>query len=139
MTTDPPLDLTALRRATDALELSLELLDRHRGSVEERRLLRDGVIQRFEFAFEMAWKTLHRYLRVFGLVPVANLTNRDLFRLGHEQGLLEVPEAWFTFLRHRNLTSHVYDEATAERVFSSAAPLLAALRDMIEAMEARLP
>ncbi len=101
-------------------------------------MLRDGVIQRFEFAFEVAWKTLRRYLRQYGLESVDQLTNRELFRLGFEQGLLDDPEAWFTFLRHRNLTSHVYDEATAEQVFSSAAPFLAALERMLEVMESRL-
>jgi len=69
---------------------------------------------------------------------VSHLTNRELFRAGYEFGLLDDPEAWFPFLRHRNLTSHVYDDATAEQVFSSAAPFLAAVRSMLEAMEARL-
>lgn len=55
--TESGLDLSPLRRAADALELAPEVLARHRGVVEEHRLLRDGVIRRFEFAFELAWKT----------------------------------------------------------------------------------
>lgn len=134
---DQDLDLGPLRRAADALERALDVLAEHEGAKEERLLLRDGVIQRFEIAFELSWKTLRRYLRVYGLSRVEHMTNRELFRQGQVQGVIRDAEAWFTFLRHRNLTSHVYNETIAEEVFSSAAPLLAELRYLIASMAER--
>lgn len=130
------LDLEPLARAADALDEALALVAAHRGSAEERALLRDGAIQRFEFGFELAWKTLRRYLRVYGLERVDGLTNRELFRLGVSNGVLDDVEPWIVFLRHRNLTSHLYDEATAATVFASAQPFSDALRRMLGAIEA---
>lgn len=131
---DDDLDLEPLERAAAALEEALALVAAHRGAKEERALLRDGAIQRFEFGFELAWKTLRRYLKVHGLERVDGLTNRELFRLGVAHGLLESAEPWIVFLRHRNLTSHLYDDAIADRVFASAAPFLLALQRMLRAM-----
>jgi nucleotidyltransferase substrate binding protein (TIGR01987 family) len=133
-----PIDLSPLRRSADALEVALEVLAAHKGATKEHMLLRDGVIQRFEFCFELAWKTLRRYLQEFGLDRVDHLTNRELFRLGQEQGVLRDAEAWIIFLRHRNLTSHVYNESIAALVFSSAAPFLAEARHLIGAIEERI-
>jgi nucleotidyltransferase substrate binding protein (TIGR01987 family) len=132
------LDLGPLQRAADALDEALTLLTVHQGSSAEKKLLRDGVIQRFEFGFELAWKTLRRYLQVYGLERVDGLTNRELFRLGHEQGVLTDAEAWIVFLKHRNLASHVYDDSIAEQVFSSAKPFLVELKGMLRSMEAHL-
>lgn len=136
--TPSDLDLGPLERATRSLDLALTLLASHQGSPEEKKLLRDGVIQRFEFGFELAWKSLKRYLQIYGLERVDGLTNRELFRLGHEQGILSDAEAWIVFLKHRNLTSHVYDDATAEQVFSSARPFLEEARRMTRAMQEQL-
>ncbi len=54
------LDLTPLGRAIDSLDLALRLHSASRGGVDEADLLRDGVIQRFEYGFELAWKLLQR-------------------------------------------------------------------------------
>ena len=129
------IDLTPLVRSADALEVALEVFSLHVGETPEHLLLRDGVIQRFEFCFELAWKTLRRYLQVHGLDRIDHLTNRELFRLGQEQAVIRNAETWFVFLRHRNLTSHVYNEAVAETVFSSAAPLLEEVRHLLAAIE----
>lgn len=120
-----PLDLAPLSRSLESLDLALRLWSAHRGPPEEQLLLRDGVIQRFEFAFELAWKTLKRFMQIYGLEQVDRLTNRELFRLGYEQALLDNPEDWMTYLRHRNLSSHLYDESVADQVVSSAEPFLA--------------
>lgn len=131
------LDPEPLRRALSSLDLALRLYRDSQVSEEERVLLRDGVIQRFEFGFELSWKLLRRFLVLFGLERVEQLTNRDLFRLGMEQGLLDDSEIWLLFLRHRNLTSHLYDEETAQRVFSSAEPFLRSASDLLRRLEER--
>ena len=89
------LDLRSLKKAVEALKLAFEIYDRNPLAeyLPEKVVLRDGVIQRFEFTFELSWKMLKRYLEEFGLEKVDGLNNRDLFRVGFEQGLLDEPEA----------------------------------------------
>lgn len=78
-------------------------------------LYRDGLIQRFEFSFELAWKSAREYLENEGvIVPIA--TPRAVFKQAYAAGLLDDPDAWLHILDARNLTSHVYDEASAAGV-----------------------
>lgn len=77
-------------------------------------LEKTGAIQRFEFCYELAWKTMRRILIKKGLE--AN-NPRDVFRLAAANGLIEDPEAWFESIRKRNLTVHTYDEELAEDIF----------------------
>lgn len=76
--------------------------------------VRDGVIQRFEFCSELAWKTLREYLLDQGY---ANINSpKAAIRQGFVEGAI-TDEAWLTLLDDRNLTSHVYDDETASRIF----------------------
>lgn len=120
------LDLSSLEKASEALELALKVYDKSILPEDnpERVLLRDGVIQRFEFTYELSWKMLKRYLEEFSLEKADGLNNRDLFRIGWEQGLIIDPEKWFHYLKMRNQTSHVYDKAKAEEVFAATRQFL---------------
>ena len=120
------LDLNSFEKACEALKLALELYDKSALAPDsaERVLLRDGVIQRFEFTFELSWKMIRRYLDIYGLEKADSLNNKDLFRVGREQGLIEAPERWFHFLKMRNQTTHVYDKEKAAEVFSAAREFL---------------
>jgi nucleotidyltransferase substrate binding protein (TIGR01987 family) len=116
------LDLSSLEKACEALALSLQLYDRNSLPEDnpEKVLLRDGVIQRFEFTYELSWKMLKRYLEEYSLEKADGLNNRELFRIGWEQGLISDPEKWFHYLKMRNQTSHVYDKAKAIAVYAAA-------------------
>jgi nucleotidyltransferase substrate binding protein (TIGR01987 family) len=134
-----PLDLSSYEKAITSLETALtaySVSQQPQGSTE-RELMRDGVIQRFEYTFELAWKLLKRYLEEYGLERVDSLTNRDLFRVGHEQGLLRDAEAWLSYLKSRNLISHTYNPAVAETVYESAKAFLGDARYLLEQLRAR--
>lgn len=84
-------------------------------------VVRDGVIQRFEFTFELLWKTLQIYLQHLGYE--ANSPRRVL-REAFEAGIIVSDaegEGWMAMLDDRNLTSHPYDEALAEAVYQRIA------------------
>lgn len=81
-------------------------------------IVRDATIQRFKNAFELSWKMLKRYFHVNNQISEANLKN--IFREAGKQGIIENVEQWFEFLHFRNLTSHTYDESTAQEVFEAA-------------------
>lgn len=120
------LDLTSLEKAITSLDTALEVYCGNTAADDsvEKEMMRDGVIQRFEYTYELCWKMLKRYLEEYGLEKPDGLTNKQFFRIGHEQGMLRDAEAWFDYLEKRNLTSHTYNEATAREVYESAADFL---------------
>lgn len=128
------LDLSSLKKALEALRLAFEIYDQSElpDCAPEKIVLRDGVIQRFEFTFELSWKMLKRYLEEYGLEKVDGLNNRELFRIGFEQGLLVDPKVWFHYLKMRNQTSHVYDEGKADMVFTSARNFMQDAQSLME-------
>ena len=134
------LDLRSLKKALEALKIAFEIYDQNLlpNHLPEKIVLRDGVIQRFEFTFELSWKTLKRYLEEYGMEKVDSLNNRDFFRVGFEQGLLDDPEVWFHYLKMRNQSSHVYDEAKATMVFSSARKFQQDAQSLLERLEEKI-
>lgn len=74
---------------------------------------RAGLIQFFEFSFELAWKTLKDYLESEGFDAK---TPRDVFKQAYQIDFIEDGKIWLEALEDRNLTSHTYDEATSLKV-----------------------
>lgn len=90
--------------------------------------LRDGLIQRFEFTYELSHKTLRRYLRETAASPeeFERLPFADLIRAGNAQGLLRAEwPAWRRFREMRSRTSHVYDAGAAVVVVAAIPEFLA--------------
>lgn len=77
--------------------------------------VRDGVIQRFEFCAELAWKAAREYLIEQGHADINS--PKAVMRQAYADGLVDDGELWCALLNDRNLTSHIYDEATASAVF----------------------
>lgn len=78
----------------------------------EDSLYRDGLIQRFEFTVELAWKSIKEYLEDQGVV-LSIASPRGILKEAFAAGVLDDGDLWNNILTARNLTSHVYDEATA--------------------------
>jgi nucleotidyltransferase substrate binding protein (TIGR01987 family) len=74
-------------------------------------LLRDGLIQRFEFAFELAWKTLQACFEDEGLMGLNS--PKTVLREAFSAGLIKDDELWLAMLNDRNSTSHIYNEKLA--------------------------
>ncbi|MCX8097527.1 MAG: nucleotidyltransferase substrate binding protein [Casimicrobiaceae bacterium] len=136
MTAQPVTSLDLLRRTLDASAEALELWREEPEASRRKRHLRAGLIQSFEFSYELAVKTLQRVLAERALVPssVAALSFNDLLRAAADHGLLEDPLAWRRWRELRNRTSHAYDEAQAQAIAEEVA---AFLRDA-RALEAAL-
>lgn len=85
-------------------------------------LYRDGLIQRFEFTVELAWKSIKEYLEDQGsTVPIS--TPRAVLKDAFAAGMIQDGESWNKIITARNITSHVYDEATAIGVADDIANL----------------
>lgn len=77
-------------------------------------LEQEGVVQRFEYTFELAWKTLKDFLEAGGLV-IAPLTPRQVIKDAFAAKVIADGQAWIDMLDHRNLLSHSYDRAVFEK------------------------
>lgn len=72
-------------------------------------LEKEGTAQRFEFAVELAWKTLRDYLEHEGRV-IEPVTPRQVIKEAYAARILRDGQVWIDMLDHRNLLSHTYDE-----------------------------
>jgi nucleotidyltransferase substrate binding protein (TIGR01987 family) len=79
--------------------------------LEERdltQLEKEGVIQRFEYTWELAWKVLKDYLDSEGVV-LDKITPASVIRAAFEAKIVTNGEAWMAALDARNKMSHTYD------------------------------
>ena len=107
------LDLTSFKNALQSLDLAL--------AKEKDEFIRDSVIQRFEFTYELSWKFLSRHLALdLGSDAVDKLSRRDLYRTAAEKGLIKDAATWFEYHTARNTTSHTYNVSIAEQVYEVA-------------------
>jgi nucleotidyltransferase substrate binding protein (TIGR01987 family) len=84
--------------------------------------LRDAVIQRFEYTYEISWKMMKRKIEMEAASPpsIDALSFKDLLREAAEKGLIADIEPWFEYREARNRTSHSYDEESAKQVYETA-------------------
>ena len=103
----------------------------------EDDLVRDALIQRFEFTFELGWKAMQAYLHALGTSVGAP---RQAIRECVAVGLLDAPgaEAWLAMLDARNLTSHTYREEMAVEIAGAIRAAHAATLDAFAAALAAL-
>jgi nucleotidyltransferase substrate binding protein (TIGR01987 family) len=127
------LDISALENAITRLT---EGLARYQRDTTDDQI-RDGLIQRFEFTYELSHKMLKRYLEAAAPSPevIDAMSFADLIRTGNEQGLLlgEWPD-WKAYRDMRSKTSHTYDVAKALEVVAGIPAFLAEavfLRDQL--------
>ncbi len=97
-------------------------------------ITRDAVIQRFEFTFELAWKLMQHIAQSESLETYGP---KNSIREAAKLGLINNPEVWFKLLKSRNLTTHTYNEDTAEEVYQDAKKFLPEVVKLIEKAEKR--
>lgn len=117
------LDLISFENAIARLREGLALYT----AAPAQSIIRDGLIQRFEFTYDLAHKMLKRALEAGSASPEQydQMVFADLIRSGNEQGLLlgDWP-AWKAYRDMRARTSHTYDEAVALQVVGGIAGFL---------------
>ena len=132
-----PLDITSLANAIDRLKEGLVRHQREPGDDQ----LRDGLIQRFEFTYELCHRMLRRFIRQGAASPeeVDQLTFQDLIRSANQQGLLlgDWP-AWRRYRDSRAKTSHAYQAKIAQDVAESIPGFLAEAEYVREELRKRL-
>lgn len=77
-------------------------------------LEKQGLIQAFEFTYDLGWNTLKDYLTFQGIADLVG--SRDTTREAFRHNLIADGDGWMMMLSDRNRTSHTYNEATAEDI-----------------------
>ena len=98
-----------LRKAVDRLSEGILELQANQSSI-----VRDGVIQRFEFTTELAWKATREYLMDQGFVDINS--PKSVMKEAFSYGLITDDKIWVQLLNDRNLTSHIYKEEIADEI-----------------------
>ncbi|PIS30259.1 nucleotidyltransferase [Candidatus Saganbacteria bacterium CG08_land_8_20_14_0_20_45_16] len=136
------LNLSSLKLATTSLKSSLAvaLSDAEMGKMSPaaKETIIAGVIQNFEFTYELCWKFLKRFLgNELGSNYVDGVSRKELFRLGTEHHLISNIDNWFKYHDSRNETSHTYDKTTAQEVFEVATKFIKDAEELLANLEKR--
>ena len=81
---------------------------------ELNELEKQGLIQAFEYTYELAWNTIKDYFEDQGETEIYG--SRDAFRLAFRRGLIENGKAWMDMIKSRTLTTHTYNETIADAI-----------------------
>ena len=131
------LSLESLSNAIQRLE---EGLGRYQADLDDLQI-RDGLVQRFEFTYELTHKTLKRYLTMVSAssAEIDQMSFPDLIRAGAAQGLLACDwQVWKGFREMRGATSHAYDERVALKVVAAIPEFLQEAKFFLAQLRARL-
>ena len=99
------------KRALNQLETAL-----HEYADTNLDIIKEGIIQRFEFTHELAWKLMQDILQSEGVVDI--LGSRTATRMAFNRGLIQQGDIWLEMVKNRNITVHTYDEKILAQEFS---------------------
>lgn len=130
--TTPIINLAPLEKAIEALAGALHFWQAESDDTGRKPHLRAGVIQSFEFTYELSVRLLRRVLieRASSSAAVEDLSFNDLLRAGADAGLLPEPLGWRRWRDLRNRTSHSYDETQAQEIAEQAQTFLVEARKL---------
>lgn len=99
-------------------------------------IIKEGLIQRFEYTHELAWNVMKDFLAEVGEVKIFG--SKDATREAFAAGLITEGEVWMDMIKSRNNTSHTYNEATADAIFNKILQdFHPAFRSFLATMEAQ--
>lgn len=115
-------------KALDKLRQSVEyinhnLIDKDDEPIEDEdagnvldEMIKEGLIQRFEYTHELAWNVMKDYAEYQGNSNVGG--SRDATREAFQLNLITNGQVWMDMISSRNKTSHTYNEATANEIYA---------------------
>jgi len=127
--------MTKLQAQYDDLRKALERLKEASALPSSVVINQDATIQRFEFTFELCWKTLQT-------IVAANIKDvygpKNVFREAAKLGYIDNPLQWFQFLKARNLTVHTYKEPIAQKVYRKATEFIPEVEKLLAVVKKHL-
>ncbi|WP_269225916.1 nucleotidyltransferase substrate binding protein [Flavobacterium eburneipallidum] len=108
-------------KAVDKLKQSVKYIQNNfssEASLEDEildELIKEGLIQRFEYTHELAWNVMKDYAEYQGNSTIGG--SRDASREAFQLKLITDGKIWMDMISSRNKTSHTYNEATANEIY----------------------
>ena len=103
-------------RKEDLKKAANKLNEALRGDASDLEI--DGILHRFEFTFELAWKTMKDCLEEQGIVGKIG-SPREIIKEAFSAGLIDNGEVWIDMMLSRNELSHLYDEETSREIYDN--------------------
>jgi nucleotidyltransferase substrate binding protein (TIGR01987 family) len=129
------LDLSGLQRALGSLDEAVLYFANIPEGINPD-IVRDSVIQRFEYTYELSWKFLQRWIKINTSPEDADpRTKKDLFRLAAKKHMIADPSERFEFAEARNSVAHTYNESSAQYVYEVALKFLPVAKKLYEKLE----
>jgi len=131
--------LEKLHQAVEKIKTDFKLDDE--GKIDDDEFLDDiikeGLIQRFEYTHELAWNVMKDFLGEIGEVKMFG--SKDATKEAFAAELIKDGEIWMDMVQSRNKTSHTYNEETADEIFLKIMhqyhPAFLAFRDKMEGLK----
>lgn len=79
-------------------------------------IIKEGIIQRFEFTHELAWKLMKDFLTFEGIMNIVG--SRSATREAFNKGLIEAGQEWMNMIESRNETVHTYNANVLQTQFN---------------------
>ena len=140
---EPVFDLSALRNAVASLEGALEAVGNSSWFIQQssnvQNTLIAGVIQNFEFVYELSIKMIRRQIEWDSDSPdeVDQTSFRAVLRIAAEKGLIADVEAWYFYRKMRSVSAHTYDPAKDRQVYQDILTFINDARSLLVRLEAR--
>ena len=136
-----PIELNQLERAVVALEAGLSRTQDEAvmGQLDDisQNVMLSGVIQHFEFTYEICRALIERWLRENYSSEILGVSRKEVYRIAGERGLIDGVERWFTYHEERNRTTHRYDEELLNLVDDTIPQFLEDAKSLIEVLRSR--
>jgi len=102
--------------------------------VNPSRLEKDGAIQRFEYCFDLSWKSLKHFLEKRGLLDLNS--PRSVFSAAYAEGLIDDEVMWSIIILRRNASVHTYNQALADSLFAELPMYYGAMYNLLLKLKA---
>ena len=93
---------------------ALRQLERFLKETDLNDMEEQGLIQAFEYTYELSWNTIKDYLAYQGITDV--IGSRDAFRIAYNRGLILEGNIWMSMIESRIKSSHTYNEEIAKEI-----------------------
>ena len=137
------LDLSSLKNAIQSLQDGISVVSNSNWFYQQTAAVQNtliaGVIQNFEFVYELSIKMLRRQLEREMANPseMDEVNYRDFLRIAAERGLLAKVEPWFAYRTMRNITAHTYDHEKAQQVYEDTLGFIIDAKSLLKNLEKR--
>jgi nucleotidyltransferase substrate binding protein (TIGR01987 family) len=105
----------ALQKLTEAINYIKKDLEQSKAEEVLEEIIKEGLIQRFEYTYEMAWKVMKDYALYQGNSEIGG--SRDAIRYAFTLNLISDGDMWMDMIKSRIKTSHTYNQETAQEIY----------------------